>query len=85
MSAFLLSEDVSKIRLLTIGSPARYSFFLNPLIDFRGSNDASHWLMRLQCACHHLYSIGKHRLRKLLGLPLRRECFGLSSMGRESP
>jgi hypothetical protein len=35
--------------------------------------------MRFQCACHHLYSVGKHRLRKLLGLALRRECFGLSN------
>ena len=35
MSAFLLSENVSEIRLPTIGSRARYSFF-NPLIDFRG-------------------------------------------------
>jgi hypothetical protein len=56
MSAFLLSEDVSKIRLLTIGSPARYSFFLNPLIDFRGCNSASYRLMRAQGARSDLSS-----------------------------
>jgi hypothetical protein len=34
--------------------------------------------MRVQCTRNDLHCVGKHRLRKLLGLPLRRECFGLS-------
>ena len=55
-----------------------FFFFLNPLIDFQGSNDASPRLMWLQCARHDLHSLRKHRLRKLPGLPLGRECSGLS-------
>ena len=50
-------------------------FFLNPLIDVRRGNDASYRLMRSGCDLH---SLGKFRLRKLLGLAFSRECFCLS-------
>jgi hypothetical protein len=57
MSAFLLSENVSKIRLLTIWVPSPFFLFLNPLVDFRGRNSTSYRLMRAQGARSDLSSI----------------------------
>jgi hypothetical protein len=56
MSAFLLSENVSKILLLTIWGASPFSLFLNPLIDFQGCNSTSYRLMRAQGARSDLSS-----------------------------
>ena len=47
--------------------------FLNPSIDVRRDNHAPYRLMEDQRAGCDLHSLGKLRLRKLLGLALRRE------------
>src|ERR1035437_6435979 len=57
--------------------------FLNPLIDFRGCDLASYWLMRVQRARCDLQPFGTHRLCKLLGLNLGRECFCLGEGARQ--
>ena len=57
MSAFLLSENVSKIRLLTIRVASPFFLFLNPLIDFRRCNSTSYRLMGAQGARSDLSSI----------------------------
>ena len=57
MSAFLLSENVSKIRLLTIRVASPFFLFLDPLIDFRRCNSTSYRLMGAQGARSDLSSI----------------------------
>jgi hypothetical protein len=52
---------------------AAINLFLNPLIDFRGCNVTSCGLVRTQRTGCDRHSFRKRRLRKLLGLALRRE------------
>jgi hypothetical protein len=52
--------------------------FVHPLNEFQGCNVASFWLMRVHRTGRDVVSLGKHRLRKLLGLSLGLESSGLS-------